>query len=101
MLVYNITLKVNSNIHEEWLQWQQQVHIPEIMATCCFQKFQMSRILDMDDSEGPTYTIQFYAASKTDYERYINSHAPKLRRDAIEKWGGQFTGFRTIMEVVH
>ena len=101
MLICNITTKVNNSIHDEWLQWQQQVYIPEMMATGCFEKYQMSRIFDIDDSEGATYTVQYYATEKNAYNRYIKEFASRLQEDAIEKWGDGFVAFSTLMQVVH
>ena len=38
MLVYNVTVKVNTDIHEEWLEWMKKTHIPEVLATGYFSK---------------------------------------------------------------
>ena len=57
------------------------------MATGCFTESQFVRILELDDSEGPTFATQFKAASKADYNRYIEIHAPALRKDSLSKWG--------------
>ena len=101
MIIYNITVNVNQDIHDEWLQWQQEVHIPEIMATGCFEKYQLLRLLEVDGSEGATYAVQFFAANKPMYEKYIEIFATALRNAAMEKWGNRFVSFRTVMEVVH
>jgi hypothetical protein len=57
--------------------------------------------LELDDSEGPTFATQFRAASRADYNRYIEIHAPALRNSSLEKWGDKIIGFRTLMELVH
>ena len=101
MFIYNITSKVEYAIHNEWLQWQKQFHIPAIMQTGCFTKFQVNRLLETNDEEGFTYTIQYFANTKEDYEKYINEFAPQMRKDVIEKWGNNFIAFRTLMQVVH
>ena len=101
MIIYNITIQVNKEIHDEWLQWQIDMHIPEIMATGCFLKYQMLILLEVDDTEGPTYALQFYANNRADYDRYIEQFAPFLRKSATQKWGNQFTAFRTLLQVVH
>ena len=41
------------------------------------------------------------AESKADYNRYIELHAPELRKIASATWGEQFVSFRTLMQVVH
>jgi Domain of unknown function (DUF4286) len=101
MFLYNITVMVNWDIHEKWLQWQLEEHIPQIMGTGCFHKNQLLRILEIDETDGPTYAVQFYANSKADYNRYIEIHAPGLRAITQQKWGEQCVAFRTLMQVVH
>ena len=101
MFIYNITFKVHNDIHEPWLQWIKTKHIQDILDTKCFTKHQFVRLLEVDDSEGPTYALQFYADSKADYNRYIEIHAPKLRQESQDKWGDGFIGFRSLMQVVH
>lgn len=100
MFIYNVTLKVDNSIHADWLDWMTQVHIPEVMATGCFEKYQFVRLLEVDEAEGPTYAAQYYAVSKAQYNRYIEMYAQKLRQEGFDKWGNRFIAFRTLMEVV-
>jgi hypothetical protein len=100
MIVYNITIKVNNNIADEWLAWQKQEHIPEIMATRLFDDYKMYRLLEQDEKDGITFTFQYFASSIEKYQQYISAFAPLLREKVFAKWGNQFTGFRTIMEAV-
>ena len=86
---------------EEWLQWQNEEHIPEIMASGYFTEYRFFRLLDIDDSDGPTYVVQYQADSRNDYEQYILHCAPQLREKAIGRWQQRFVAFRTIMESVN
>ena len=54
MFIYNITTQVSWGIHEEWLKWQLSEHIPQIMSKGCFKKYQMQKLLEIDETEGPT-----------------------------------------------
>ena len=33
MFIYNVTVKLNWSIHEEWIKWMQEVHLNDVMAT--------------------------------------------------------------------
>jgi len=55
----------------------------------------------MDETEGPTYAIQFFAADRNKYEDYITQHAPSLRQKTQSLWNDQIHAFRTLMEVVN
>jgi hypothetical protein len=101
MFIYNVTIKLDQSIHEKWIQWMNETHIPDVMNTGCFEKFVFVRLLETDETEGPTYAVQYYATSKAQYNRYSDLYAAKLRKDSMDKWGNKFVAFRTLMEVVN
>lgn len=101
MLIYNVTIKIETGIAGEWLQWMQQEHIPEVIATGCFTHAVTLRLLEVDDAEGPTYAIQYHAASKANYNRYIDKFANDMRQKVFDKWGNKFIAFRSLMQVVN
>ena len=101
MIVYNITIRINPEIEPDWLQWQKEEHIPEIMATGMFTEYRFFRLLDPMEEDGITYVIQYFALSYENYSGYIDEAAPTLRQKAMEKWGDKFIAFRTVMEVVN
>ena len=89
------------NIHDEWLEWMRREHIPEIMATRHFFKSQFVRLLEVEEDDGPTYAVQFYAAEKEDYRQYLANYSAPLRERSFERWGDQFVAFRSLMEVIN
>ena len=101
MIIYNVTIKIANAIHTGWLQWLKEEHIPEVIQTGCFTYATILRLLEVDDTEGPTYAIQYFAESKGLYNKYIESHAPIMRQKSFDKWGNQFIAFRTVMQVVN
>jgi hypothetical protein len=100
MIIYNVTVKVDGSIAGAWLQWLLNEHIPSMMDTNCFVDYKVVRLLEVDDTEGPTYAIQYSAESKADYNRYISIHSSKMQKLSFEKWGDRFIAFRSVMEVV-
>ena len=101
MIIYNVTIKVDWAIHDQWLQWIQQEHIPLMLKTGCFFESKILRLLEIDEDDGPTYAIQYHALSATDYKRYIQQHASSLRQHNDTTWGEQTIAFRSVMEVLH
>ena len=101
MIVYNITMKVHPAIEADWLTWQKEEHIPEIMSTKLFTEYKFYKLLEQDEAEGVTYVVQFFAPTKEHYQKYIDDFAASLRNKATAKWKDGFVGFRTIMQVVH
>lgn len=100
MIIYNVTIKVEWAIHDQWLQWMQQEHMPELISTGCFYQSQLLRLIEVDEEEGPTYAAQYYAESKALYNQYIEKFSVEKREKAFQKWGNRFIAFRSVMQVV-
>jgi len=100
MIVYNNTIKVEWPIVEEWLTWQLETHIPEVMFTGLFDDFKIYRLLEQDDSEGPTFVIQYFTSKEENYSRYISEFEMLLQQKAFEKWRNQFVSYSTSMKLV-
>ena len=101
MIVYNVTTKVTPAIQQDWLHWIKEEHIPEIISTGCFTHATVLQLLENDDSEGPTYAVQYFAESKSLYNNYMEKYAAVMRQKAFDKWGNQFIAFRSLMQVIH
>lgn len=99
MIIYNVTLNIDAEVHDEWLHWMKEEHIPEVMATGLFLDHRMARVLS--DDQGFTYAIQYTCADMGTYERYRDQHAQRLQAKTRERYGDRFAAFRTLLEVVH
>jgi len=100
MLIYNITMQAEWGIHDAWLQWMYTIYLPFIMNSGCFEKYQLVQLLEVNDAEGPTYALQLYAASKADYNRYLELYLPEIEQQSFEKWEGSLVTFATLMQVM-
>ncbi|MBS1729412.1 MAG: DUF4286 family protein [Bacteroidetes bacterium] len=101
MLIYNVTIQPSWDIHDAWKKWMVEVHLPEMMETACFTKFHFCRLLDIDESDGPTYTVQYFAENRKQYNEYIRHFSPVLRQKGLDLWGNKMIAFRSLMDVVH
>jgi uncharacterized protein DUF4286 len=101
MICYNITLTIDPAIETEWLQWQNEEHIPEVMSTGLFTEYKFFKLLEQDESEGITYVVQYFSSSIENYNHYISQYATKLREKAFAKWKDRFIAFRTVMKLVN
>ena len=100
-IIYNVTIKVNAAIANDWLAWLQDEHIVEVRHTGCFNKATIMRLLEVDETEGPTYAIQYFAETRLLYDEYIEKHAGVMRQKSFDKWGNKFIAFRSVMEVIN
>jgi len=101
MIIYNVTVQVERPIADNWLAWLREEHIPDIISTGCFTQATILRLLETDETEGPTYAVQYQAESHVLYNQYIEKYSEAMRKKGTDKWGNQFIAFRTVMEVVH
>lgn len=100
MIIYNITTKVHNSIAVEWLQWLKDVHVKDVMASDCFTEYKIVKLLEVDETDGPTFAVQFSAESKGLYNLYIEKFAGEMRQQSFDKWGDKFLSFRSIMQIV-
>lgn|GEM_PF-93744 len=100
MILYNVTVKVETSAADEWVRWMKETHMPDLVNTGLFSDTRLCRLLEQDDSEGPTYAAQYYCNSIDDYNAYIDNHAPEMRERAFKAFGGKFAAFRTVMEII-
>ena len=101
MIVYNVTTKVDTAVAEDWLQWLKEEHIPEIINSGCFTHANILELLETDNTDGPTYAVQYFAESIALYNLYIEKFAPVMRQKSFDKWGNKTIAFRSLMKVVN
>ena len=97
MIIYNVTVNIDHSVHDEWLDWMKNIHIPDVVATGCFSQGRIFRIM-VDEQQGVSYSIQYTAASVEEIQRYMKEFAPALQKEHTDKYRDKFTAFRTLLE---
>lgn len=105
MILYNVTVKIDKNIEQEWLTWMIEKHIPAVLATnLFFNDYQVLKLLDIDNQglneDGNTYAIQYSCPNLENLMQYRTNFAPALQAEHTALYGGHFVAFRTILEVI-
>lgn len=101
MILYNVTVKVDETIQDDWLNYMLEKHIQDVVDTGCFVHCRISELLGQQANEGgKTYSIQYSSPSMKDFHRYQAQFAPALQKDHVEKFGDKALAYRTMMEVV-
>lgn len=99
MVLYNVTVKVDKEIQEEWVSWMKQEHIPDLMNTGLFEDAKLFRLLEVDEQDGITYAAQYFCKTMEEYNKYIDQHADAMRASGIDRFGDKFVAFRTLMQL--
>ncbi len=100
MIIYNVTVNVDGAVHEMWLAWMRNTHLPDMMATGHFLDARICRVLSEGDT-GVTYAVQYTCRNMAEYERYIADHSERMRAESEKYYGVKAVAFRTLLEVLH
>lgn len=99
--IYNVTTLVDPSIQQGWLRWMRDEYLPAVMKTGCFQRYQLVRLSDVDETHGLTYAVQYYAGDRGSCDHFASIYEPGLERETLRLWGEKCLSFKTIMEVMH
>ena len=100
MYIYNVTINIEESIHDQWVQWMQNTHIPDMLATGKFTKAKMCRVMVEEEMGGHTYAIQYTTKDKATLAAYYKEDAQRLRADGAQRFANKFVAFRTELEIV-
>jgi hypothetical protein len=99
MFLYNVTVNIDEDVAEEWVQWMKETHMPEVLATGCFTESRLCRIIG-ESKGGKSYAAQYIFPNLSVYHQYQTNFAPALQAKTMEKFNGKFGAFRTVMEIL-
>ncbi|CDZ77431.1 hypothetical protein BN59_01714 [Legionella massiliensis] len=89
MLIYEVNLEVNSAIFDNYMLWLKP-HIGELLALKGFVKAELLLEQQAGEVAVKKVTVAYYLDNYEDYLNYIDNHAPHMRKDALERFNGQF-----------
>lgn len=99
MYIYNVTITLEPEIEAQWLNWMQQEHIPEMIATSKFIGALMTKVVTDQDLGGPTYSVQYRCTNKAVLQNYYVEDAENMRAKSAA-FAGKFIAFRTELDVI-
>jgi len=101
MIIYSVTVAIDESIHQEWLDWMKEDHIPKVMETGYFHEYRMMRVIShQNQDQDISYNIQYECESMAKLHQYQVQKAPELQKEHSDKYEGKFAAFRTLLEKV-
>jgi hypothetical protein len=100
MIIYNVTINIHESVHDQWMQWMQEKHIKEVLATGKFTSARMVKVLVEEEMGGVTYSVQYTTDCKETLNKYYQEDAPRLREEGLRLFADKMLAFRTELEVV-
>ena len=101
MLIYNVTINIDDTAHDEWLEWMQKKHIPDMLSTKKFIGATFCKVLVDEEMGGTTYSIQYRVANRNLLNRYYSEDAEKMRAEGARLFANKFVAFRTELQIVN
>ncbi|WP_310991566.1 DUF4286 family protein [Aequorivita marina] len=99
MYIYNVTINIDENVHDIWLEWMMSEHIPAMLATGKFSKALMTQVLVEEEMGGKTYSVQYTTDSKETLEKYYSEDAEEMQRQS-KAFEGAYVSFKTELKVI-
>ena len=100
MLLYNVTVGVDKDIEEEWLHYMREKHIKDVLSTGLFVEYKMYKVLHDQEDGSISYSVQYFARTIEDIQRYLETFAPALIEEHRKKFHNRHVAFRTLLEEV-
>ncbi|TNE70876.1 DUF4286 family protein [bacterium] len=78
-MIYSVTITVQADLVNSWLNYMQKKHIQEVIDTGCFSHAKIYQ----SEEELHTFRIDYFAHSKEDLDIYFERFAEHLRADHV------------------
>ncbi|MBE0423490.1 MAG: DUF4286 family protein [Lutibacter sp.] len=100
MYIYNVTTNIDESVHDQWLQWMKEKHIPAMLSTGKFIHAKMTQVMIEEEMGGTTYSVQYTTDSLATLQDYYKDDADRLRNEAMKLFNGKFVAFRTELKII-
>ncbi|MFC4870541.1 DUF4286 family protein [Negadavirga shengliensis] len=100
MILYNVTINIDVDKEEEFIDWMKHVHMPKVMETGMFFDCKFFRLIQENTGEGVNYSAQYFTETFEKLQLYQEQFADVLRSDIKEKFGNHYVSFRSVLESV-
>lgn len=92
MLTYEVKIKIDMEVEQEWFNWMKTKHVPDVLATGLMRSHRIWK----PEGEENLYYFQYDFDQIEDFETYQREHAPSLKADPMKKFPDRFTASRQV-----
>lgn len=100
MLLYNVTIGIDRDSEDEWLRYMRETHIQAVLNTGLFVGHKMYKVLHDQDDNTISYSIQYFAKTIEDVQRYLETFAPALIEEHRKRFHNRHVTFMTLLDEV-
>ena len=99
MFLYNVTVGIDKDVEQEWLQWMNE-HIPNVMDTGMFVEYRIYKVLHDQEEGSVSYSVQYFAKTINHVTLYFEKFAPALLEQHRTRFRDKHVAFMTLLEEV-
>lgn len=99
-MLYIVSIEIDDEVAEDWEDWMADVHVPDVLATGCFETAALARDETADTPERRAYRIIYRTRSRDAYREYVEEHADELQAEHTGRYRGQFEANRELLPVL-
>jgi Domain of unknown function (DUF4286) len=96
MILYEVRIAVDRDIAVDYRSWL-ELHIQEILTLPGFEFAELLR--EEGSTEREIFVTHYWLRDRDALEGYLRDHAPRLRADGLQRFGGRFSADRRVLEL--
>lgn len=100
MFLYNMTVGIDKDVEQEWLQWILDEHFPKVMDTGMFVDYKIYKVLHDQEEGSVSYSVQYFAETIDHVTRYFDKYAPALLEEQRIRFRDKHIAFMTLLEQI-
>ena len=97
---YLVSLQIDRDIAQEWRQWMEETHIPDVIDTGCFEEAWICAEPEANTATRLAYYMIYRAPSRQSFERYQSEFAAELQADHTARYDGKFNASRALCDAI-
>ncbi len=102
MITYEVNLTIDPEIAEDYEHWLKS-HILQVLDSPGFKdakvfEVQAMKGVDPTAAKQKQLVVQYRVETKDDLESYLMERAPRLREEALDEFGDQFSATRRVLQ---
>ena len=100
MFIFNTTYLVSDKVHESWLEWVREQHIPFMLHSTYFSHPQVARVITSDKQDGTSFSVQFHVQDLHTLKQWNKEYSSLFQQNCSLQFGAEVIFFTTVLELV-
>lgn len=100
MILYNVMIKIEYGVYNDWLVWMKVVYLLEMMKIGYFLEYIIFCLMGIDEMDGFIYSIQYLMNDFSVYQDYQKNEVVVMQLKYYGCYKDKYVVFWMIMKVI-